>query len=106
MIDGAGPKSIELVRNPEFEEWSAAAQPDGFVNAISWRFRRGSSREPSTGSSAGELDGTPPAPAPEDPASLRSAHPDQVIASPGPFTLFVGFDVLEPPSTTNAPGRR
>ncbi len=34
----AGPKRIELERNPGFREWSAAAQPDGFVDAISWRF--------------------------------------------------------------------
>jgi peptide/nickel transport system substrate-binding protein len=95
-IDAAGPKSIELVRNPEFEEWSAAAQPDGFVNAISWRFR-----QDLPGAfdllDAGELDVMIDAPSPQDLATLRSAHPDQVIASPGPFTLYVGFDVLKPP---------
>ncbi len=38
MIAEAGADGIELVRNPAFHEWSGAAQPDGFVDAISWRF--------------------------------------------------------------------
>jgi YVTN family beta-propeller protein len=29
---------LELARNPEFHAWSAAAQPDGFANAITVRF--------------------------------------------------------------------
>jgi ABC-type transport system substrate-binding protein len=38
MIDEATTDGLEIVRNPEFGEWSGAAQPDGFVDAISWRF--------------------------------------------------------------------
>ena len=33
-----GTKFIEPARNPEFREWPAAAQPDGFVDTISLRF--------------------------------------------------------------------
>ena len=38
MISSAAGDGVSLVRNPRFHQWSAAAQPDGFVNAISWRF--------------------------------------------------------------------
>ena len=40
MISEAGADGFQLVRNPVFEEWSGAAQPDGFVDAISWRFEQ------------------------------------------------------------------
>ena len=84
------------MRNPEFEEWSRAAQPDGFVDRVSWRFR-----ENLAGAfgrlNAGELDLMLETPLPEDLATLRSEHPDQVIAWPGFFTFYVGFDVAKPP---------
>jgi peptide/nickel transport system substrate-binding protein len=31
-------RTLELVRNPEFREWSQAAQPDGYPDRIVWRF--------------------------------------------------------------------
>ena len=46
-VPGTGPYMLEppmsadgltLVRNPEFEVWSAAAQPDGYVERIEWTF--------------------------------------------------------------------
>jgi peptide/nickel transport system substrate-binding protein len=74
----------------------AAAQPDGFVDAISWRFN-----EQLHGAfsrlQAGDLDVMVSEPGPQDLAVLRSTHPDQVLTWPGPFTLFVGFDTLKPP---------
>ena len=91
-----GGNGVELVRNPEFEEWSAAAQPDGFVDAISMRFQEGLS-DAFDRMSAGELDVMIDTPSPEDLAILRSAHPDQVVAWPGPVTYYVGFDVVQPP---------
>lgn len=33
-------KSLVLVRNPHFRQWSADAQPQGFVNRIEWTFLR------------------------------------------------------------------
>jgi YVTN family beta-propeller protein len=96
MIAEAGADGIELVRNPAFREWSGAAQPDGFVDAISWRFEdeRASAFDRL---SAGELDWMADPPRPEDLASLQATHPDQVVHSPQTFTVFVGFDVLKPP---------
>jgi len=96
MVTEATPKIIELGRNREFEEWAVAAQPDGFVDAISWRFRQGVS--PAFDQlEGGELDVMIEPPSPQDLATLRSAHPEQVVGWPGPFTLFVGFDVVKPP---------
>jgi peptide/nickel transport system substrate-binding protein len=46
---------------------------------------------------AGQLDVMIDRPSPEDLAILASAHPDQIVAWPGPTTLFVGFDVQKPP---------
>ena len=96
MIAEASADGIELVRNPAFREWSGAAQPDGFVDAISWRFEEELAAAFDR-LSAGELDLMTDAPRPEDLASLRAAHPDQVVHSPQAFTIFVGFDVLKPP---------
>src|SRR5204863_4712338 len=31
-------KQLVLVRNPYFHQWSADAQPDGFLNRLVWRF--------------------------------------------------------------------
>jgi peptide/nickel transport system substrate-binding protein len=96
MIDEADSGGIELVRNPEFREWSGAAQPDGFVDAISWRFRedRASAFDRLD---AGEIDLMTDTPSPEDLASLQATHPDQVVLAFQYFTVFVGFDVLQPP---------
>jgi YVTN family beta-propeller protein len=92
----AGRDGIELVRNPEFDAWSDAAQPDGFVDRISWRFGQAPPAAFRT-LSDGELDLMLDPPTPEDLATLRTTHPDQVVGSPGPNTLFVGFDVRKPP---------
>jgi peptide/nickel transport system substrate-binding protein len=96
MIAEAGADGIDLVRNPEFHEWSGAAQPDGFVDAIAWRF----DEEPAEAFDrldAGELDWMTDPPPPEDLRSLQAAHPEQVVVRPNPITLFVGFDVRTPP---------
>lgn len=96
QIAEVGPDSIELRRNPEFSEWSGGAQPEGFVDAISYRFG-----ENTTTSfdrlEAGALDLMIDEPSPEDLDILRSTHPDQVVPWPGSLTLFVGFDVQKPP---------
>jgi YVTN family beta-propeller protein len=96
MIAEAGAEGIELVRNPRFDEWSAAAQPNGFVDAISWRFDEGLASAFDR-LSAGELDWMADSPRPEDLASLQAAHPDQVELSASAVTIYVGFDVREPP---------
>ena len=84
---------IELVRNPEFREWSGAAQPDGFVDAISWRFDE-ELASAFDRLSAGELDcDDRQRRRPEDLASLqtRPPGPGRVLRQL-PATIFVGFD--------------
>jgi peptide/nickel transport system substrate-binding protein len=96
MIEEASKGGIELVRNPEFVEWSRAAQPDGFVDAISWRFNE----EVTTAFerlNAGELDWMQTRPRAEDLVSLQATHPDQIQLFPEPATYYVGFDVRTPP---------
>ena len=96
MIAEAGADGVELVRNPEFREWSGAAQPDGFVDAISWRF----GQDPANAFdrlSAGELDWMTDVPQPEDLASLQAEHPDQVVVWPSAVTYWIGFNALAPP---------
>ncbi len=96
MISEAAADGLELVRNPAFHEWSGAAQPDGFVDAISWRF----GEKPATAFdqlSAGELDWMTDVPQPEDLASLQASHPDRVVLSPILSTFYVGMDVRKPP---------
>jgi YVTN family beta-propeller protein len=96
MIAEAYSGGIELVRNPEFREWSGAAQPDGFVDAISWRFNEGR-KSAFDRLNAGEIDLMTDTPTPEDLANLQAAHPDQVVLASQYFTVFVGFDVLQSP---------
>jgi peptide/nickel transport system substrate-binding protein len=95
-ITRAGPKRIELGRNKAFREWSAAAQPAGFVDGVSWTFRDDPS-EASDRLNADEVDWLADAPQPEDVVSLLGAHPDQVVLSAEPVTFYVGFDVSRPP---------
>ena len=95
MIAEAGADGIDLVRNPEFHEWSGAAQPDGIVEAIGWRF----DEEPAEAFDrldAGELDWMTDPPV-EDLRSLQVAHPDQVVVRPNLASLSVGFNVRTPP---------
>jgi YVTN family beta-propeller protein len=96
MIDEAGAGGLEIVRNPEFDEWSGAAQPDGFVDAISWRFHE-RVRTAFDRLSAGRVDWMTNTPTPEDLSSLQAAHPDQVHFAPKPGTVYVGFDLDTPP---------
>jgi peptide/nickel transport system substrate-binding protein len=96
MIEHADAEGIELVRNPEFEEWSGAAQPDGFVDRIRWRFQ-----EDATSAfdrlESGALDWMIDRPTDEDLATLEAEHPDRIVTEPLAATVYVGFDFHAPP---------
>jgi peptide/nickel transport system substrate-binding protein len=96
MIAEAGTDGIELVPNPAFREWSGAAQPDGFVEVISWRFQEKVARAFDR-LSAGELDWMTDPPQTEDLAALQASHPDQVVAKEIPSTIYVGVNLQRPP---------
>lgn len=96
MIEMADSDHIELARNTAFHEWNAAAQPDGFVNEISWSFND------DVASSfqrlrAGEVDWMTDPPGPHDLASLMAEHPDQVVFGSPRSTLFIGVDTNKEP---------
>jgi peptide/nickel transport system substrate-binding protein len=95
LIERADKDGIEFKRNLEFREWSGSAQPDGFVDAISWRFEE----DPAIAFDrlgSDELDRMTE-PRPEDVASLQAAHPDQVALWPNAFTTFIHLDARKPP---------
>jgi peptide/nickel transport system substrate-binding protein len=95
MVQQAGRAGIELVRNPEFDQWSGAAQPDGFVDAISWRFAGNEDRAFDLLAS-GTVDWTTEA-TPEDVDALRASSPDQVVSATDSSIFYVAFDVLQTP---------
>ena len=95
-LEKASAGGIELVRNPAFREWSTAAQPDGFVDRIEWRFGQDATSAFDQ-LTAGGLDVLAGEPASDDLASIETASPDRLVPSPDPITYNVGFDVLKPP---------
>jgi peptide/nickel transport system substrate-binding protein len=96
VVTGTGGGTVTLERNASFEEWSGAAQPDGVVDAISWRF----DQDPSAAFGRlveGSIDWMASEPAPEDVSRLQESSPGQIALSTALTTLFVGYDVLRPP---------
>jgi peptide/nickel transport system substrate-binding protein len=96
MIAHVDSRNMELVRNPAFREWSVAAQPDGFVDVIRWRFGVDVDRAFDQ-LERGQIDWMTDAPASDDLESLRAAHPDQVVALPAAQTFYLGYDLHTPP---------
>jgi YVTN family beta-propeller protein len=95
-LESAGVDAWVLVRNPAFEPWSAAAQPDGFVDRIEWSFEV----EPNVAAAdlaSGELDWAPDQLPAGALAELETAHPQQVVHVPALITLFIGLNLAEPP---------
>jgi YVTN family beta-propeller protein len=100
MIDEASPdEMIKLVRNPEFEEWSAVAQPDGYVDRISWRFEQeaASALEAVMAAESDLLIDPEGEARPDDLAELEAAHPDRIVRVPQGVALYLGFDMRVPP---------
>ncbi|HZB02162.1 MAG TPA: ABC transporter substrate-binding protein [Actinomycetota bacterium] len=95
LVASANAEKIELGRNESFRQWSGAAQPDGFVDRVTWNV----GVDP--GSAFGQLDDSldwldDPPPSDELDA-LDLAHPGQVVQAPQARTYFVGFDLSRPP---------
>jgi peptide/nickel transport system substrate-binding protein len=94
-ITEASEDRVELERNPRFREWSAAAQPDGFAEAISIVF--GEDDDAFDRLVSDELDVMLVPPSPGDLAVARAEYPDRVFEATTARTLFIGFDVVKPP---------
>jgi YVTN family beta-propeller protein len=91
---------VSLVRNPWFHEWSPAAQPSGFPNAIVERF--GESPETHVaavlgGSADLATDLSLAKPSAAVLQSLRTQHPDEVEINPWINTLFLVLNTRAPP---------
>jgi len=94
-------KSLTLVRNPYFHQWSFAAQPDGFPNVITWRLATNAQAVTGVISGGGdvvELDerafGANTASVLE---SLHHQHPTLLRSDPQPLTDIEEFNTRVPP---------
>jgi YVTN family beta-propeller protein len=96
MVGGASRLDITLVRNPGFDEWSPAAQPDGFVDEISWRFNQDPA-DAFDAVAAGASDLLTGDVRSEDLAALEAVHPDRIVRWPNPQAWYLGFDMRVPP---------
>jgi YVTN family beta-propeller protein len=92
----AGRERIELVRNPFFEEWSAAAQPDGFVDRIELRFGVPPGEQVETVLNGG-ADRTFDQPPPDMLPELQARFPDRLQGIPQLATIYMVLNTHRPP---------
>jgi peptide/nickel transport system substrate-binding protein len=87
---------LELVRNPEFREWSRAAQPDGFPDRLI--FVTGLSATEATAQVAdGRADAVWEGVPSHRADRLRELHPGQVHSNAGTFMFYVFLNTTVPP---------
>ncbi len=96
VITEASEKHLVLERNPHFEEWSPAAQPDGFVDRIEWAIEP-DLEVPLHDVLQGEMDAVSGHPPPDAIAELRTAHPDQLVQVADPAAYYWVFDLATAP---------
>ena len=87
--------SIQLQRNPRFQEWSRAAKPDGYVDTIDWEFGM-SPDEQIAAVEDGHLDYATDTPLPRF-HEIRAQYPSQIFEEPATATLGFAFNVTQPP---------
>jgi ABC-type transport system substrate-binding protein/DNA-binding SARP family transcriptional activator/DNA-binding beta-propeller fold protein YncE len=85
---------VELVRNPQFQEWSAAAQPDGVPDRIVWTFGKAAD-EATAAVERGQADWMADPPA--DFAQISARFSRQVHVNPLFGLGLLAFNVREPP---------
>ena len=89
-----GKRSITVVRNLRFREWSHAAQPDGLPNRIEWRF--GATPSQATAAvKAGRGDWTGDFPL--NLAEIARSHPSLVHSNVFPTAFFLQVNTNRPP---------
>ena len=95
-------KTLRLVRNPAFREWSAEAQPDGFPDSISysWSIPYTDTAERVRAVERGEADvapgGGPPVPL-EQLDQLAVRHPSRLHLTPQLSTIYFFLNTRVPP---------
>jgi YVTN family beta-propeller protein len=99
MIASYRPKrELELVRNPEFRQWSVDAQPDGFPDRMEWKFVNPipAVHAVQHGHADVASDLNPQIPAAEI-KTLAIRFPSQLHLSPDASTFFFFLNTLVPP---------
>jgi ABC-type transport system substrate-binding protein/DNA-binding SARP family transcriptional activator len=89
-------RTLHMVRNPHFHEWSAAAQPDGYPDEIVFTMGR-SDAQATAAVAAGKLDFLGGLGFPNAAASFRSHYPTQVHIRPQAGTSALALNVTAPP---------
>ncbi|HEY5988486.1 MAG TPA: ABC transporter substrate-binding protein, partial [Streptosporangiaceae bacterium] len=101
LIDRYQPgRELRLVRNPEFHEWSTAAQPDGYPDQIVWRFGLDPDAAVTTverGAADWGLYEFPFSPPGDRLAEIRTQYAGQTHVSPLPETEFFTLNTRVPP---------
>jgi len=95
-VVSADRRGTVLERNAQFREWSAAAQPDGFVDRIDVRYERDPGAEFDR-LLDGDIDWINAPLAPDAIAELKTAHPEELVQTTVPQTIYVGFNMRSPP---------
>jgi peptide/nickel transport system substrate-binding protein len=95
-IVSADRRGTVLERNAQFREWSPAAQPDGFVDRIDVRYERDPGAEFDR-LLDGEIDWINGPLSPDAIAELKTAHPEQLVQTTVPQTIYLGFNMRSPP---------
>jgi peptide/nickel transport system substrate-binding protein len=104
-VPGTGPYMLEspmtdegviLIRNPHFNTWSSAAQPDGYVDRIEWSFGV-EPQEQVEAVRAGEADIGIDTFLTSGLDDLFARFPAQVHTNPAPVIYFIVLNTQEPP---------
>jgi len=100
--DNKGAKTLRLVRNPRFRQWSRDAQPDGFPNSIMFTWPHafddvlGRVRDVERGESDLALGGGPPIPKARL-AELAVRYPNRLHVTPELSTIYYFLSTRVPP---------
>ena len=103
-VPGTGPyrivsaslAGVRFARNPRFREWSHAAQPNGFPDAIVWRYSNSRS-ETVAAIERGQADWTLDLVPPAQLRMLQTRLSSQLHTSPAPIVEFVPLNARRPP---------
>jgi YVTN family beta-propeller protein len=93
-------RELRLVRNPQFHEWSPAAQPDGYPDQIVWRFGldpQAAVTAVERGSADWGLYEFPFSPPGDRLTEIRTQYPGQTHVNPLPETEFFTLHTRVPP---------
>jgi peptide/nickel transport system substrate-binding protein len=89
-------KELLLRRNPNFKEWSGAAQPAGFPDRIAWRFGEGELRDVAD-VLKGRADLMFFPPSHDRLAELEASHAGQLHITPRPGNYYMALGTATPP---------